>query len=65
MSSVNNIGSDREFILTGRSFIYIKNNSGARIDPWGTPSFSVHESEKNFLVVLGDCTSTFCLLLLK
>ena len=35
VSSGNNIGSDTEFILRGRSFIYIMNNNGpSRIDPW-------------------------------
>ena len=56
VSSVNNIDSDTEFILMGRSFIYIMNNRGARIDPWGTPYFNVPHSEKKFLLVLGDFT---------
>jgi hypothetical protein len=34
--SANNISSDIEFILRGRSFIYIMNNKVPRIDPWGT-----------------------------
>ena len=41
VSSANNTGSDIEFILTRRSFIYIVNNRGPRIDPWGTPCFNV------------------------
>jgi len=27
--------------------MYILNNTGPRIDPWGTPHFNVHQSEKN------------------
>ena len=60
VSSANNNGSDREFILRGRSFIYIMNNRSPRIDPWGTPYFKVPQSEKKFGAVLGDFTSTFC-----
>ena len=37
----NNIGCDTEFILRGRSFMYIMNNGGPRIDRWGTPCFSI------------------------
>jgi hypothetical protein len=47
MSSTNNIGSDKEFILRGRSLIQIMNNKGPRIDPWGTPCFNVTQSQKN------------------
>ena len=43
----NNIGSDTEFILWGRSFIYIMNSKGPRTDPGGTPCYSVPQSEKN------------------
>jgi hypothetical protein len=32
----NNAGSDKELILRGRSIIYIMNNRGFRINPWGT-----------------------------
>jgi len=46
VSSANNIGSHTEFILRGRSFIYIMNNRGPRIDPWGAPCFNVPQSEK-------------------
>jgi len=41
VSSANNVGSYTEFTLRGRSFIYIMNNRGPRIDPWGTTRFSV------------------------
>jgi hypothetical protein len=37
--SANNIGSYTEFILRGRLFIYIMNNTGPRIDPYGNPMF--------------------------
>ena len=46
VSSGNNISSDIEFIMRGRSFIYIMNNRFPRIDPWGTPCFSISQSEK-------------------
>jgi hypothetical protein len=49
VSSSNNILSDTEFILRGRSFTYIMNNIGFRIDPWGTSYFIVPQSEKKFL----------------
>jgi len=48
MTSANNIVSKTKFILRGRSFIYVMNNRGPRIDPWGTPAFSVPQAEKNF-----------------
>jgi len=41
VSSANNVGSDTEFTLRGRSFIYIMNNRGPRTDPLGTPCFIV------------------------
>ena len=67
VSSANNIGSDTQFILKGSSFtgICILNKRSPRIDPWGTPTFSVSQSQKNVLVVAGDFTSTFYLLLVK
>jgi len=49
VSSANDVGSDTEFILRGRSFIYILNNSGPRIDPWGTSCFIVPQLEKKTL----------------
>jgi hypothetical protein len=39
--SANDIGSDTEFRLKERSFIYIMNNRGPRIDLWVTPYFSL------------------------
>jgi len=46
VSSANNIGSDTEFILMGRSFIYIMNNGDPTIDTWGAPFFKLPQSEK-------------------
>jgi len=48
VASANNNGSYIEFILRGRPFIYIINNRGPRIDPWGTPCFNVPQSKKHF-----------------
>ena len=41
LSTANNADSDTEFILVGRSFVYIMNNRDTRIYPWGTPCFHV------------------------
>jgi hypothetical protein len=65
MSSANNTVSDIEFLLRRRSHMYVMHNRDPTIYPSGTPCFSVHQTEETFLVVLGDFTSTFCLLLLK
>jgi hypothetical protein len=51
--SANNISSDTEYILRGKSFTYILNNIDPGIDPWGNPCFSVPQSETTLLVVLG------------
>jgi hypothetical protein len=61
--SANKIGSDTEFILRGRSFIYIMNNRAPGTDPWRTPH-SMYPSEKIFSAVLGGFIQ-FCLLLVK
>jgi hypothetical protein len=45
--------------------MYILNNRGLRIDPLGTPCFNVPQSVKKLRDVLGDFTSTSCLLLVK
>ena len=59
--SANNIGSDIEFVLRGRSFICIMNNGDPRIDPSGTQCFSVHQSEKKIVVsVILLQLSVFC-----
>jgi hypothetical protein len=63
VSLANNFGSDKEFILSGRTFIYILSNRGPTMNPSGTPCFSVPQSEKKICrVELDDCISTFCLL---
>jgi len=54
VSSANNIGSDIEFILRRRLFIYIMNNRGPRIDPWGNSMFHCTPVREKFLVVLDD-----------
>jgi hypothetical protein len=36
VSSANIMGFDMLFIVGGRSFMYIINSKGPRIDPWGT-----------------------------
>jgi len=41
--SPNNIGSDTEFIPSGRSFIYIMNNRRPSINPWETPHSTARE----------------------
>jgi hypothetical protein len=48
VSSVNKMGSDKVFIVGGRSFIYIKKSKGPKINPWGTPHFTVLHFEGNF-----------------
>jgi hypothetical protein len=45
---VNKIGSDKVFIVGGRSFIYIIESKGPKIDPWGTTCFTVPYFEENF-----------------
>ena len=44
----NNINSDKDFILRGKSFVYIMTNKGHGIDPWGIPCFNVHNRKKYF-----------------
>ena len=45
VSWANSIGSAREFICNGRSFIYTNNCRGPNMDPWGTPCFNIPQSE--------------------
>ena len=59
LSPANNTDSDIEFIFRGRSFICIMNNRDTRIDHWFIPCFNVPQSEKIFLVELGDVTSSY------
>ena len=53
-SSANNISSEREFVLCGRSCMCIKNNKGPRIEPWGTPCFTIPLSEEEVWAELED-----------
>jgi hypothetical protein len=46
-------------ILKGRSFIYKINNNGLSIEPWGTPYFTGHLSERAFPIC------TYCVLLVQ
>jgi hypothetical protein len=48
VSSVNKVGSDKVFITGGRSFTYIIKSKDSKIDPWGTPCFTVPHFEENF-----------------
>jgi hypothetical protein len=57
-----NMGSDKVFIVEGRSFTYIMKSKGPRIDPYGTPCFIGPQFEEEFRVLLGDFISTFCFL---
>jgi hypothetical protein len=41
-------------ILKGRSFIYHINNNGPGIEPWGTPYFTGHLSERAFPICTWD-----------
>jgi len=54
--------SDKVSIIGGRSFIYIMKNKGPKIDPWGTPRFTVAHFEKNFSK---DFISVFCFLFVR
>ena len=65
MSPANTTESDTDSIFRERSFIYIINKRGPKIDPWGTPCFNVIQSGKILLVSLSDFTSSFFLLLIK
>ena len=43
VSSANNLGFGA--IFSDKSSIYIKNNIGPRIDPWGTPASALAHEE--------------------
>ena len=45
VSSVNNIGI-LSFMVLGKSLTYIRNNSGPKTKPWGTPSVIFFHVEK-------------------
>jgi hypothetical protein len=56
LSPANKTYSDIEFILRGRSFIYIMNNETLELILGELPCFNVLQAEKKFLVELGDVT---------
>jgi len=43
------MGSDRVFLVGGRSFVYIMKSKGLKIVSWGTACFNVPHFEENFL----------------
>jgi hypothetical protein len=49
VSSANNIGSDREFILRGSSFIYIMNKRVPRLDTSEISCLNLPRAEKRIL----------------
>ena len=65
MVSANNIGSEKEFILSGRSFMYIKKNKGPRIELFGKFLFYNTLVRERNVSCIEDFTSTLCFLLLK
>jgi hypothetical protein len=48
VSSANKIGSDKIFIVGGRSFTNNMKSKSPKIDPYGTPCFTVPHFEENF-----------------
>jgi hypothetical protein len=62
VSPANKMGSDRVFIVGGRSFIYIMKNKGPKIDPWGTLMFYCSHFEENFPK---DFILVFCFLFVR
>jgi hypothetical protein len=46
----------KAFIIGGRLFLYIMKGKGPKIDPWGTPCFTVPYFEENFS---NHCVSVF------
>jgi hypothetical protein len=43
---MNNIGTVLSFMVLGRSLTYIRNSSGPKTDPSGTPSVIFSHAEK-------------------
>jgi len=48
LSAANNTDPDMEFILRGRSSMYIKNIKDTRVDICGTPCFNALQAQKKF-----------------
>ena len=46
VSSANNIGILLSFMVLGKSLTYMRNNSGPKTKPWGTPSVIFFHAEK-------------------
>ena len=46
MKSANNIGILLSFMVLGKSLMCIRNNSGPKTEPWGTPSVIFFHAEK-------------------
>jgi hypothetical protein len=42
------MGSEKLFIVEGRTFIYIMKRKGPKIGTWGAPCFTVPHFEQNF-----------------
>jgi hypothetical protein len=59
VSSANKMGSGKVFVVGGRSFICIMKSIGPKVDPWGTPCFTILHSEENSC---NDFISVFCFL---
>jgi hypothetical protein len=49
MSSANKMCAGKVFIVGGRSFICIMKSKGPKIDSWGTPCFTVPQSDSLFI----------------
>jgi hypothetical protein len=62
VSSANKMGSDKVFIVGGRSFMYVMKCKGPKIDHWGTPCFTVLHFEENFS---NEVISVFCFLFVR
>jgi hypothetical protein len=53
------MGSDKVFILEGRSFMQVIKRKGPKIDPWGTPYVTVPQLKKKFGVALDGFIPVF------
>jgi hypothetical protein len=62
VSSANKMGSDKVFIVGGRSFMCIMKSKSPKIDRWGTPCFTVPHFEKKFS---NNFISLFCFLFVR
>jgi hypothetical protein len=60
VSSMNKMGSDKVVIVGCGSFTYIKKSKGPKIDPWGTPWFTIPHLKKISIMILFQFL-VFCL----